>query len=186
MCSKHKTSAQLKSHINVEVKFDGTCQHIMLGGIRTGQSCGKSVVGEGLLVCRIHKERQEEILMRISEEEGGGGEETKREETKRGETKGGETKNENNGEKKRVEFVCIDPNVCLGENCTLMCKDVTKNHTKFVTKSEYNCRICLDKGVCYVFLPCAHLCICEDCFKTNGTKCPLCRGNHTAMKVFTG
>ena len=41
-------------------------------------------------------------------------------------------------------------------------------------KHEKTCKVCMDKDICVVFLPCGHLVACEDC-ATAVRKCPVCR-----------
>ncbi|XP_051889322.1 baculoviral IAP repeat-containing protein 7-like [Pristis pectinata] len=41
-------------------------------------------------------------------------------------------------------------------------------------KSERTCKVCMDKDVCIVFLPCGHLVVCGDC-APNLRRCPICR-----------
>jgi hypothetical protein len=55
--------------------------------------------------------------------------------------------------------------------------------------SEYSrdCVICYDKISQYLFVPCGHLCLCEDCYKMmdKGTVCTICRSNSTMIiRVF--
>ncbi|XP_057705726.1 E3 ubiquitin-protein ligase XIAP [Corythoichthys intestinalis] len=48
---------------------------------------------------------------------------------------------------------------------------------------EKQCKVCMDKDTCIVFIPCGHLATCEDCSQTL-TKCPICCGAIT-QKVKT-
>ena len=41
-------------------------------------------------------------------------------------------------------------------------------------KEQTLCKICLDKPVCIVFLPCGHLCTCDSCAPAMRV-CPICR-----------
>ena len=42
-------------------------------------------------------------------------------------------------------------------------------------KDQRTCRICMDKDVNTVFLPCGHLVCCQDCAQEL-RQCPICRG----------
>ncbi|XP_040928505.1 E3 ubiquitin-protein ligase XIAP isoform X2 [Betta splendens] len=48
---------------------------------------------------------------------------------------------------------------------------------------EKQCKICMDRDFCIVFIPCGHLVTCEECSKTLN-KCPICCG-HIDQKVKT-
>ena len=38
------------------------------------------------------------------------------------------------------------------------------------------CKVCMDAEICFVFLPCGHLCTCENCAVNRNLKdCPICR-----------
>lgn len=41
-------------------------------------------------------------------------------------------------------------------------------------KHLFRCKVCLDKAVSVVFLPCGHLVCCKDC-ALQIRKCPICR-----------
>ncbi|XP_055509876.1 baculoviral IAP repeat-containing protein 3-like [Leucoraja erinacea] len=41
-------------------------------------------------------------------------------------------------------------------------------------KNERTCKVCMDKDVCIVFLPCGHLVVCREC-APNLRRCPICR-----------
>ncbi|XP_055345902.1 uncharacterized protein LOC129593553 [Paramacrobiotus metropolitanus] len=50
--------------------------------------------------------------------------------------------------------------------------------------SKGKCCVCLDEDVCMLFVPCNHLCVCEECSKMMDD-CPYCRGRITKKsKVF--
>lgn len=40
---------------------------------------------------------------------------------------------------------------------------------------ERQCKICMDRDICIVFIPCAHLVSCKECSESL-TKCPICCG----------
>lgn len=42
-------------------------------------------------------------------------------------------------------------------------------------QEERTCKVCMDKEVCIVFIPCGHLVVCRDCAPSL-RKCPICRG----------
>ncbi|KAM9833564.1 E3 ubiquitin-protein ligase XIAP [Syngnathus typhle] len=48
---------------------------------------------------------------------------------------------------------------------------------------EKQCKVCMDRDTCVVFIPCGHLATCEECSQTL-TKCPICCGAIT-QKVKT-
>ena len=38
------------------------------------------------------------------------------------------------------------------------------------------CKVCMEAEICFVFLPCGHLCTCENCAVNGNLKdCPICR-----------
>ena len=48
------------------------------------------------------------------------------------------------------------------------------------------CKVCMEAEICFVFVPCGHICTCENC-AINGDlkKCPMCRRKITKrMKIF--
>ena len=39
-----------------------------------------------------------------------------------------------------------------------------------------SCKVCMDREIDTVFIPCGHLCTCAVCYEINAlTECPLCR-----------
>ena len=42
-------------------------------------------------------------------------------------------------------------------------------------QEERTCKVCMDKEVSIVFIPCGHLVVCKDCAPSL-RKCPICRG----------
>ena len=59
-----------------------------------------------------------------------------------------------------------------------------KHHESVSPKSELQCVVCFDENKNIVFVPCHHLCCCEDCGATL-QKCPLCRkGISDRVKIF--
>ena len=54
-----------------------------------------------------------------------------------------------------------------------------------ISDSNQECRICLDKPSCFAFVPCGHICACEDCVKKLPKDCPICRNEITGtLKVY--
>ena len=53
---------------------------------------------------------------------------------------------------------------------------------------SFTCRVCMDKSVQSIFLPCGHFCACEDCSATlmqSEKNCPICRGKiHGLQRVY--
>ena len=38
------------------------------------------------------------------------------------------------------------------------------------------CKVCMEAEICFIFLPCMHICTCENCaVNGNLTICPICR-----------
>jgi len=58
------------------------------------------------------------------------------------------------------------------------------SHEKIV--EEEQCIICYTKKKCYAFIPCGHLCMCEDCHeKYQDDKCIICRREFSiSYKIF--
>ena len=48
------------------------------------------------------------------------------------------------------------------------------------------CRVCMEAEICFVFIPCGHICSCENCALNGDLKnCPICRAKITKrMKTF--
>ena len=48
------------------------------------------------------------------------------------------------------------------------------------------CRVCMEAEICFVFIPCGHICTCENCALNGDLKnCPICRAKITKrMKTF--
>lgn len=42
-------------------------------------------------------------------------------------------------------------------------------------QEERTCKVCMDKEVSIVFIPCGHLVVCQECAPAL-RKCPICRG----------
>ena len=56
-------------------------------------------------------------------------------------------------------------------------KELEKLEIKNKELEERNlCKVCMETEICFVFLPCGHLCTCENCAVNGNLKdCPLCR-----------
>ena len=53
------------------------------------------------------------------------------------------------------------------------------------SKKENKCSICLENNSEYIFIPCGHFCICENCNNEyNQDICPLCRTLGNRFKVY--
>ena len=53
--------------------------------------------------------------------------------------------------------------------------------------SGLECRICFDRPVNVLLLPCKHLVMCESCAAMSNKTCPLCRGRVSEiLRVYTG
>ena len=48
------------------------------------------------------------------------------------------------------------------------------------------CKVCMEAEICFVFIPCGHICICENCALNRDLKnCPICRAKITKrLKTF--
>ena len=48
------------------------------------------------------------------------------------------------------------------------------------------CKICMESEICFIFLPCGHICVCENCAVNGSLKnCPICREKITKrMKTY--
>ena len=48
------------------------------------------------------------------------------------------------------------------------------------------CKVCMETEICFVFIPCGHICTCENCALNGDLKnCPICRQKITKrMKTF--
>ena len=48
------------------------------------------------------------------------------------------------------------------------------------------CKVCMEDEICFVFIPCGHICTCENCAVNGDLKnCPICREKITKrMKTF--
>ena len=48
------------------------------------------------------------------------------------------------------------------------------------------CRVCMEAEICFVFIPCGHICTCENCALNGDLKnCPICRAKITKrIKTF--
>ena len=48
------------------------------------------------------------------------------------------------------------------------------------------CKVCMEVEICFVFIPCGHFCICENCAVNGDLKnCPICREKITRrIKTF--
>ena len=48
------------------------------------------------------------------------------------------------------------------------------------------CKVCMEAEICFVFIPCGHICTCENCALNGDLKnCPICRAKITKrMKTF--
>ena len=70
------------------------------------------------------------------------------------------------------------------KNGTLKLVSVKKTDNPFIA---YDCSLCLDKPPEMLFIPCGHVCVCEECIndlKTYGKQCPICQEYFTdAIKV---
>lgn len=57
--------------------------------------------------------------------------------------------------------------------------------TTSIGRAVPECAVCLDKGVCVLFGPCDHICVCEVCANAllkSGQPCPVCKGSIQTMK----
>ncbi|ARF09990.1 RING finger domain protein [Indivirus ILV1] len=64
----------------------------------------------------------------------------------------------------------------------------TTDESNITISKDDTCKICMDKDVCTINLPCGHLCFCMSCchtyVKDNKKECPLCKTELTEIKRF--
>lgn len=60
-------------------------------------------------------------------------------------------------------------------NCLFLSADLPMEEQLRRLQEERTCKVCMDKEVNIVFIPCGHLVVCKECAPSL-RKCPICRG----------
>uniref|UniRef100_A0A914HKT1 RING-type domain-containing protein n=1 Tax=Globodera rostochiensis TaxID=31243 RepID=A0A914HKT1_GLORO len=50
--------------------------------------------------------------------------------------------------------------------------------------SSKGCVVCCDKKIDFVFIPCWHACVCEECEEKIGETCPMCRQISSKQRIY--
>ncbi len=85
------------------------------------------------------------------------------------------------------EFIVIPKkkNVSLGKNNIIL---PNSDESDVILSNDNACKICMDKDVCTINLPCGHLCFCITCchtyVKENKKECPICKVELIEVKRF--
>ena len=71
--------------------------------------------------------------------------------------------------------VCVCVCVCV-RVCVSAAVDRSPEELLRQLQEERTCKVCMDKPVSIVFIPCGHLVVCSDC-ATSLRHCPICRAS---------
>ncbi|MBN3310617.1 BIRC3 protein, partial [Amia calva] len=76
--------------------------------------------------------------------------------------------------KVRVKSRSVYDNVKPGSLCVSLAGELSPEEQLRQLQEERTCKVCMDKAVSIVFIPCGHLVVCTDC-ATSLRHCPICR-----------